>query len=49
VLNALSRTHEEPDLTECEIPLNLPELTVPPIANCSRYDELLTGGVYATR
>jgi hypothetical protein len=49
ILNALSRTHQEPELTECEIPLHLPELMVPPIANCSRYDELLTGGVYATR
>jgi hypothetical protein len=49
ILNALSRTHEEPALSECEIPLNLPELKVLPLANCSRYDDLLTGGVYAKR
>ena len=49
ILNALSRTHEEPELSKCEIPLNLPELKVLPLANCSRYDDLLTGGVYATR
>lgn len=49
ILNTLSRTHEDPELSECEIPLNLPELKVLPLANCSRYDDLLTGGVYAKR
>jgi len=49
ILNTLSRTHEEPELSKCEIPLNLPELKVLPLANCNRYDDLLTGGVYAKR
>ena len=49
ILNALSRTHDVPEISECEIPLHLPELKVLPLANCSRYDDLLTGGVYATR
>ena len=46
VLNALSRTHDEPEVSDCEIPLHLPELKDLPLANCSRYDDLLTGGVY---
>lgn len=47
VLNALSRTHDDPEVSNCEVPLHLPELRDLPIANCSRYDDLLTGGVYA--
>jgi hypothetical protein len=47
VLNALSRTYDEPEVSSCEIPLQLPELKDLPLANCSRYDDLLTGGVYA--
>jgi len=46
VLNALSRTHDEPEVSNCEVPLHLPELKDLPIANCRRYDDLLTGGVY---
>jgi transposase len=48
VLNALSRTYDEPEVSSCEIPLHLPELKDLPLANCSRYDDLLTGGVYVT-
>jgi len=47
VLNALSRTHDEPTVSDCEIPLHLPELKDLPLANCSRYDALLKGGAYA--
>ncbi len=47
VLNALSRTHDEPEVSNCEVPLHLPELRDLPIANCRRYDDLLTGDVYA--
>jgi transposase len=46
VLNTLSRTHDDPEVSSCEVPLHLPELKDLPLANCSRYDDLLTGGVY---
>ena len=49
VLNILSRAHEDPEVSECETSARLPELKMPPLANCSRYDELLTGGAYAAR
>src|SRR5208283_5189887 len=47
VLNILSRTHDDPEVPECDMLSNLPELITPPVANCSRYDNLLCGGVYA--
>ncbi len=46
VLNTLSRQHDVPEVSVCEVPLHLPELKTPPLANCNRYDELLSGGVY---
>jgi hypothetical protein len=46
VLNILSRAHDDPEISECEPPPHLPELSSPPLADCSRYDELLSGGVY---
>jgi len=49
ILNALSRTHDDPVISEYAIPLHLPELKSLPVANCSRYDDLLTGGEHATR
>jgi len=49
ILNTLSRTYDAPEIADYEIPLHLPELKALPIANCSRYDDLLTGGDYATR
>ena len=49
VLNFLCRTHDDPEVSECETPIHLPELKEPPLANCSRYDNLLSGGVYAER
>jgi hypothetical protein len=47
VLNTLSRQHDEPDVCACEPPLHLPELKDLPLADCSRYDALLSGGVHA--
>ena len=49
VLNILSRINESPEPSECEIPVHLPELKAPPIADCARYDSLLTGGCHAAR
>jgi len=46
VLNSLSRQHDAPEASACEIPLHLPELKDLPLANCNRYDDLL-GGAYA--
>lgn len=48
VLNILSRIHDAPQVSDCETPVHLPELKAPPLANCGRYDNLLSGGVYAT-
>ena len=48
VLHALSRIHDDPELPECETPPHL-LLKAPPIADCCRYDGLLSGGVHATR
>lgn len=49
VLNILSRAHDDPVVAECETPHHLPLLKAPPIANCRRYDDLLTGGAYVAR
>ena len=46
VLNTLSRQHDAPEVSDCEIPLHLPEIKTLPMANCNRYDELLSGGIY---
>ncbi len=48
VLNTLSRIHEVPEPLECETPPHL-LLKAPPIADCGRYDSLLSGGVHAAR
>lgn len=47
VLNILSRTQDDPELPECQTPTHLPVLAVPPLADCSRYDELLVGDANA--
>lgn len=47
VLNILSRTHDDTAIYECDMSSNLPKLTTVPLADCSRYDNLLCGGVYA--
>ena len=46
VLNILCRAYDA-EVSECATPPHLPELKSPPLANCSRYDILLTEGVYA--
>lgn len=48
VLTILSRTLDDPEVSPCETPPHLPRLGTPPLANCSRYDDLLSGGVYVT-
>jgi len=48
VLNILCRAHDDPAVAAYEAPPNVPELKTTPIANCSRYDDLLSsGGTYA--
>jgi len=47
VLNILCRTYDDPATSECETPQHLPELIVPPIADCVRYDDLLSELAYA--
>ena len=47
VLNILGRIQDDPDLPALRICAQLPVLAVPPLADCRRYDVLLTGGVYA--
>lgn len=47
VLNLLSRAHEEPQ-PEQELSAYLPAITMLPLADCTRYDQLLLGGAYAT-
>jgi transposase len=46
VLNLLSRGNDlEPQ--DCDPSSKVPVLTMPPIANCGRYDQLLRGGAHA--
>ncbi|MBF0554404.1 MAG: IS21 family transposase [Nitrospirae bacterium] len=42
VLNILSRSHDDKEVVDYETPSHLPVLTVLPLANCSRYNELLS-------
>lgn len=45
ILNILSRAQEPPAPVECTVP-RLPELRMPPVADCRRYDQLLMGGAH---
>jgi transposase len=47
VLNILGRIHDDPDAPTCDTPAHLPPLTVAPLADCGRYDALLSGGEHA--
>lgn len=47
VLNILGRTYDDPAALDCETPQHLPELMVPPIADCVRYNDLLSELAYA--
>lgn len=45
VLSILSRALEAPDVSLAVLPDQLPALTFVPVADCGRYDTLLTGGL----
>lgn len=47
VLNLLSRAHDDPEVPSCETSPALPELKSPPLADCGRYDELLSEVAHA--
>ena len=47
VLNLLARSRDEPPAPEVMVPPHVPLLLIPPLANCGRYDDLLTGGCHA--
>lgn len=44
VLNILCRRRDDPLVSACSPPGHLPVLTAPPLADCRRYDALLSGG-----
>ncbi len=44
ILNILSRAQDQPLPDDCEV--KLPELRMPPVADCRRYDLLLAGGTH---
>lgn len=46
VLNLLSRNGETSEELSCDLPLKLPPLKLPPIADCGRYDRLLAGSTH---
>lgn len=48
ILNILSRSQESPATEDCEVLSSLPVLQTPPVADCRRYDRLLTGGAHVT-
>lgn len=47
ILNILSRAKDQSPPAQCEAPPSLPALRMPPIADCQRYNRLLTGGAHA--
>lgn len=47
VFNLLARGCDEPPVAEATLPTHVPALRMPPLANCGRYDRLLTGGCHA--
>jgi hypothetical protein len=46
ILSILSRMHDEPQPEPIEPSAKLPSLKLNPVVDCSRYDRLLSGGVY---
>jgi transposase len=48
VLNLLSRSADGASVEAYDPPPRLPVLRLPPIADCGRYDRLLTGGAHAS-
>ena len=47
VLNLLARSCDEPQIPLGTVPPHVPSLLIPPLADCGRYDCLLTGGLHA--
>lgn len=47
VLNLLARGRDEPPAPAGVVPPQVPVLITPPVADCGRYDCLLTGGLHA--
>jgi len=47
VLNILSRSRDALETAACLPPAHMPALTSPPLADCRRYDVLLSGGAHA--
>jgi hypothetical protein len=45
VLNILCRLHDDPEVSAEDATEGLPQLTILPVADCNRYDELLNKGV----
>ena len=48
VLNILSRANEPSPPSDCQLPNYLPQLSLPPKADCTRYNRLLSGGHHAS-
>lgn len=48
ILAILSRKHDEPQPEPVQENATLPQLTLPPIVDCHRYDLLLSGGTHGT-
>jgi hypothetical protein len=48
VLSILSREHEEPPAEPLPLSAQLPLITLIPVVDCCRYDQLLSGGAYGT-
>lgn len=49
VLNVLGRAHDVPDAACAPLSHQVPALSILPVADCGRYDALLSGGAYAAR
>lgn len=48
ILSILSRTHDDPQPEQVNLPAQLPHIKLIPVVDCSRYDSLLSGGPYGT-
>ncbi|HEX9014483.1 MAG TPA: IS21 family transposase [Chloroflexota bacterium] len=49
VLNLLGRVHDDPEAPLSDAAVHLPALLAPPLADCGRYDALLSGDGHAAR
>jgi transposase len=48
ILSLLARKDDGAPVATCDLPPQLPVLRLPPVADCCRYDRLLSGGALAT-